>query len=122
MLNLVVLSLGIVASKADLSCNGLSVETDTGFYMSFPAGVCNGIADYQSKWSSQYVCKGGKIHIVDYASSSNCTGDSTEYEYCSTFPYFTNCTSVCDQDPCEYIKEVIYTGVTSCDPIVVSSS
>eukprot|EP01084_Bolivina_argentea_P256016 430875_1 len=124
MLNLVVLSLGIVASKADLSCNGVSFEIDTvdsRIYTSIPAGVCMSTVSESHKSSSQLICKGGKIYYVHYASSSDCTGDFTEHEYCSVSPW-SNCTSVCDQEPCEYIKEVVYTGVTSCDPIVVSSS
>eukprot|EP01084_Bolivina_argentea_P256017 430880_1 len=116
MLNLVVLSLGIVASKADLSCNGVSLN-----HFSIPAGVCMAVIHESYKSSSQLICKGGKIHIDHYTSSSDCTGDFTEHEYCSVSPW-SNCTSVCDQEPCEYIKEVVYTGVTSCDPIVVSSS
>eukprot|EP01084_Bolivina_argentea_P290466 498948_1 len=83
MLNLIVLSLGIVASKADLSCNGVSVEIDTGTYFSIPAGVCMSSISESYKLSSQLVCKGGKIHGVHYTSSSDCTGDFTEYEYCS---------------------------------------
>eukprot|EP01084_Bolivina_argentea_P297499 512537_1 len=121
MLNLIVLSLGIVASKADLSCNGVSVVPDSRNYYSIPTGACMSSISESHKVSSQLVCKGGKIHIDHYTSSSDCTGDFTEYEYCSVTD-FTNCTSVCDQDPCEYIKEVMYSGVTSCDPIVVSSS
>eukprot|EP01084_Bolivina_argentea_P297498 512535_1 len=116
MLNLIVLSLGIVASKADLSCNGVSLN-----YFSIPAGVCMAVISESRKSSFQLVCKGGKIHIDQYTSSGDCTGDFTEHEHCSVTD-FTNCTSVCDQDPCEYIKEVMYSGVTSCDPIVVSSS
>eukprot|EP01083_Nonionella_stella_P076546 208612_1 len=120
MLNLVILSLGIVASKADLSCNGVSVVTDW-TYFSIPAGVCMAVISESRKSSFQLVCKGGKIHIDQYTSSGDCTGDFTEHEYCSV-SHWSNCTSVCDQDPCEYIKEVVYSGVTSCDPIVVSSS
>eukprot|EP01083_Nonionella_stella_P270286 915098_1 len=123
MLNLIVLSLGIVASKADLSCNGVSVVTDWNYY-SIPTGACMSAIYESGKFSSQLVCKGGKIYYVHYASSTDCTGDFTEDEYCSVMDqdHFKNCTSVCDQDPCEYIKEVVYSGVTSCDPIVVSSS
>eukprot|EP01084_Bolivina_argentea_P285640 489869_1 len=120
MLNLVVLSLAIVASKAALSCNGASFTIGT-METVVAAGLCTGAEAGGQVSSAQYVCKGGKINIAAYTSSSDCTGDSQEAEVCSNAAY-TDCTSVCGQDPCGYIKVQIYSGVTSCDPIVVSSS
>eukprot|EP01084_Bolivina_argentea_P285637 489864_1 len=120
MLNLVVLSLAIVASKAALSCNGASFTIGT-METVVAAGLCTGAEAGGQVSSAQYVCKGGKINIAAYTSSSDCTGDSQEAEVCSNAAY-TDCTSVCGQDPCGYIKVQIYSGVTSCDPIVVDST
>eukprot|EP01084_Bolivina_argentea_P275225 469306_1 len=112
MLILVVLSLAIVASKAALSCNG--VFRGEQFY---PAGVCQGteLAEYSHMF--QYVCKGGKMYHMIY-STNDCSGvPSQESDACL---YQDDCTSICDQDPCEYIKHTGYQGVISCDPIVLN--
>eukprot|EP01084_Bolivina_argentea_P285641 489870_1 len=125
MLNLVVLSLAIVASKAALSCNGASYTYD-GKEIFEAAGVCVGAEsispEYASMYSTQRVCKDGQIYTVTYASSSDCTGDSpTVSKFCS--PDYKDCTSViCDQEPCEYIKYTSYSGVISCDPYVVNKT
>eukprot|EP01083_Nonionella_stella_P178219 628974_1 len=124
MLNLVILSLGIVASKAALSCNGASYTYD-GKEIFEAAGVCVGAEsispEYAAIFSTQSVCKDGQIYTVTYASSSDCTGDSTVAEFCS--PNYKDCTSViCDQDPCEFIKYKSYHGVISCYPYVVNKT
>eukprot|EP01084_Bolivina_argentea_P285644 489873_1 len=115
MLILVVLSFAIVASKAALSCNGVSILQSF-----WPAGVCMGVQTPTYSHTYQYVCKDGKMYHMIYA-TSDCTGDP-HYKTDTPCLNFDDCTSICDQDPCEYIKEVVYSGVTSCDPIVVSSS
>eukprot|EP01084_Bolivina_argentea_P198719 340196_1 len=119
MLNLVLLSLGIVASNAALSCNGVSYFAGAMQYI-IPAGVCIGSIDDGKVSSEQYVCKLGKMKNVTYASSSDCTGDYTEAEICLDSTD-RDCTSVCDKDICEYTKHETYWGVTSCDPIVGST-
>eukprot|EP01084_Bolivina_argentea_P275224 469303_1 len=70
--------------------------------------------------SHQYVCKDGKMYHIIYA-TSDCTGvlNSETDTPCLNHD---DCTSICDQDPCEYIKETSYDGVTSCDPIVLNST
>eukprot|EP01084_Bolivina_argentea_P302489 522110_1 len=74
MLNLVVLSLAIIASKAALSCNGASY-TYNGEEMFKAAGVCTGTEsispEYAAIFSTQSVCKDGQIYTVTYASSSD---------------------------------------------------
>eukprot|EP01084_Bolivina_argentea_P201966 345146_1 len=112
----------MIMSRGQEDCNAAYQDTGT-FYIARPTGIC--INSQRGNTSSQSICNNGVVYGREYEDANCITQTGSDRDVCAemisagerqnkTF----SCSSVCDQNQCDYIIYSYYSNVTSCDPII----